>query len=47
MEIQCLDEIQTPLYLQQVLEDVMWEAAVKIERDQLNVSRVESLEKIL
>lgn len=47
MEIQCLDEIQTPLYLQQVLEDVMWEAAVKTEHDQLNVSRVESLEKIL
>lgn len=47
MEIQCLDEIQTSLYLQQVLEDVVWEAAAKRECDQLNVSRVGSLKRIL
>lgn len=47
MEIQCLDEIQTSLCLQRVLEDVMWEAAVKREWDQLNRNRVENLKRIL
>lgn len=47
MEIQCLDEIQTSLYLHQVLKDIVWEVAMKRERDQLNVNKVESLKRIL
>lgn len=47
IESQCLDAMQTLLCLHQVLDDVMWEVAVKRVCNQINVSKVESLKRIL